>query len=143
MSVSPTTSRKRRRRRPPAIPRQIRRPIAEFARQLAKQHPEEFASDYALKNKVSRLLRAMLPPRPRRRGRPRNETVTRAIVLHRQLRKKHPQETPQAIWARVYPLAIVGYSSMSDMEQRDARELLQQRVAWRRRRRKKQSRLGR
>jgi hypothetical protein len=95
-----------------------------------------FAVDRGLKNRVVRLVRALLPPRPRRRGRPRDQTTTRAIVLCRKLRRQYPEEKPRAIWSRVYPLVIPGYESMSDLERRAAREHLRERCAWRRRKRR-------
>jgi len=85
---------------------------------------------------IPRLLRALLPPRPRRRGRPRNQTTSRAIILYRKLRKECPEDKPRAIWSQVYPLLIPGYADMPEVEQRTAREELQERIAWRRRKRR-------
>ena len=52
----------------PALPREVRKEITQFARQL-RQHRKLFISDPTLKDRVARALRSMLPPH-RKRGRP-------------------------------------------------------------------------
>jgi hypothetical protein len=85
---------------------------------------------------VLRLARALLPPRPRRRGRPGDPDVTRAIQLFGRFQRQYPGETPRQLWSRVYPLVILGYDRMTEMEQRTARERLQERIHWRLRKRR-------
>jgi hypothetical protein len=133
MGDSLTTKRKR--RREPSIPKQLRIEINQHAPMIASEYRELFAADRQLKDRVLRLLRALLPPRPRRRGRPRNQTITSAIVLRRKFRRQYPEDKPRAIWSRIYPLVIPGYADMPEVEQRTAREKLREQVAWRRRKR--------
>jgi hypothetical protein len=125
----------RKRRRQPSIPKELRSGITQHARMIASEYGELFAADRQLKERLVRLLRGLLPPRPRRRGRPRNQTITRAIVLYGKFRRQYPEEQPRAIWSRVYPLVIPGYQNMPDLEQRTAREKLREQVTWRRRKR--------
>jgi hypothetical protein len=127
---------RRKRRRKPSIPKELRIEVTQHARMIAKQYRKLFVADRQLKDRVLRLLRALLPPRPRRRGRPRNQTTTRAIVLYRKFHRQYPKEQLRAIWRRVYPLVIPGYEEMPDLEQRTAREKLRERIAWRRRKRR-------
>jgi hypothetical protein len=94
-------------------------------------------ADRELKNRVLRLERALLPPRPQPRGRPGNPMVTRAIALYWRLRPKFPDESPRAIWRRVCSALISGYADMPEMEQRTACEQLRERVSWRQRKRRK------
>jgi hypothetical protein len=133
----PTTTKRKRLHRQAAIPKELRAEVTQYARTLARKYRHLFASDRQLKTRVLTLTRALLPPRPRRRGRPRNPTVTRAIALYRKFRRKSPEESPRQVWARVYPLAIPGYDGMPDMEQRAAREALRERITWRRRRKRR------
>jgi hypothetical protein len=128
---------KARRRRPPPMPRQLRRDIAGFAKTTRRKYAEQFARDPTLKVRSARLLRTMLPPRPRRGGRPGNEIVTEAIFLYQKFRKRYPTETPRMTWSRVCPAVIPEFDQMTDLEQQDARGQLQQRVAWRRRSRRR------
>jgi hypothetical protein len=122
------------RRRQPSIPKELRKEITHYLRSIARRYRDLF-KDREVKNRVLRLVRALLPPRSRRRGRPDNKMVTRAIGLYRRLRRKFPQESQRETWSRVYPLVIPGYDGMSDLDQRTAREELHKRVSWRRRRR--------
>jgi hypothetical protein len=103
---------------------------------MAKKYGQLFVTDRRLKDQVLRLLRALLPPRPRRRGRPPNPIVTQAIVLRRKFRRQYPEDKPRAIWSRIYHLVIPAYADMSEVEQRTAREKLREQVAWRRRKRR-------
>jgi hypothetical protein len=102
---------------------------------VARKYRKLFAADRRLKDRVLRLERALLPPRARRRGRPRNQTITGAIALYGKFRRQYPEEQPRIIWSRVYPLVIPGYQEMPDLEQRTAREKIREQVAWRRRKR--------
>jgi hypothetical protein len=117
------------------MPPEVRKEIAQVARQLKRNHRALFIADPKLKDRVSRLLRSLLPPQPRRRGRPGRPDVTKAIRLLREFRRQYPNERPSQHWARVYPLVIPGYGEMSPVQQKDARERLRERVRWRRRRR--------
>jgi len=134
MSAAPSTRRKR--RQAPTIPAALRHDVTQFARGVARKYRKLFAADLQLKHRLLRLSKALLPPQPRRRGRPRNPVVTRAITAYAKLHRQFPDEQPRAVWARVYPIAIPGYESMSDLDQRSAREELHQRVTWRRRKRR-------
>jgi hypothetical protein len=127
---------KRKCRQEQCIPKELRDLVLQHARMVARKYRKLFAADRRLKDRVLRLERALLPPRPRRRGRPRNQTVTRAIGLYRKDRRQCPRDTPRAIWSRVYPLVIPGYDGMSELDQRAAREQLRERIAWRRRKRR-------
>jgi hypothetical protein len=135
LAPSAPSKRKGKRRREPSIPKELRIAITQHARMIASEYRKLFAADRQLKDRVVRLLRALLPPR-RRRGRPRNQSTTRAIELYRKFRRQCPEEQPRATWSRVYPLVIPGYDSMPELEQRTAREKLRERIAWRRRKRR-------
>jgi hypothetical protein len=80
------------------------------------------------------LVAALLPPRPRRPGRPRKQETTRAILLYSRFRRKHPKEKPAETWSRVCSVMFPGYADLSEIEQKDMREGLRERVSWRRRR---------
>jgi hypothetical protein len=125
----------RRKRREPSIPKALRNEITQHARIIARKYRKLLATDRQLKDQLTRLFRALLPPRPRRRGRPRNPTITRAIVLRQQSRRQYPEDKPRAIWNRIYPLVIRGYADMPEVDQRTAREKLREQVSWRRRKR--------
>jgi hypothetical protein len=137
----PPSTPKRRCRRKPSIPNELRADVTQHVRTIAKKYRSLFIADRELKDRVLRLERALLPPRPRPRGRPRNPTVTRAITLYRKLRRQSPEENPQAIWRRVYPLVIPEYETMPELEQRTAREDLYERVRWRLRIRRRKIRI--
>jgi hypothetical protein len=132
--IAPSTRRKR--QAPPSIPPELRTAITEFTRMIARQFQRQFASDPELKRRVMRLLKSVIPPRPRRRGRPPDPVVTAAIMLHAKLRRQFPKDPPRSIWARVYEMVIPKYAAMTDIEQRSAREDLYLRVTWRRRKRR-------
>jgi hypothetical protein len=119
-----------------SIPTELLREITRHARSIAKKYRCQFWSDPNLKETVVRLERALLPPRPRPRGRPGNPMVTDALKLRAQFRRQFPEETPRQICQRVYVAVIDGYANMQPTEQREARELLQQRMIWRRRKRR-------
>jgi hypothetical protein len=124
------------RRRQPSIPKELRREVAQFVRMIGRRYRKQLAADPQLKVRLLRLAKALLPPRPRRRGRPPDPVVTGAILLHAKLHRQYPEEKPRAIWSRVYPLVIPNYAAKTDVEQRTAREDLYLRVTWRRRKRR-------
>jgi hypothetical protein len=124
-------------RRKPSRPRELRKEVVEHVRSIARKHRAAFKADRELKARVLRLTRALLPPRPRPRGRPRNPETTRALALYRKFRRESPDESLRKLWARVYPRVIDGWANMSDLEQRNARDELRERIVWRRRKRRK------
>jgi hypothetical protein len=107
---------------------------------LNRQHRKLFTADPRLKDRVARLLRSLLLPRPRRRGRPGIESVTTAIRVLRKLRKQHAGEPWAKIWQRIYPEAIPNYARMNPVDQEHARQVLRERVRWRVRDRKRRAR---
>jgi hypothetical protein len=122
------------------LPRSLRKEIAAFARKLKRDHSAMFTSNPAYRKRAGQFLTALLPPRPKRRGRPGIQSVTTAIRLRGQFSRQHPNERPEIIWRRIYPQAIAAYATMTDMEQADARQQLRERVRWRLRDRKRRSR---
>jgi hypothetical protein len=126
-AIPPITAKlNRQKRREPAIPKEIREEVTSFTRGLAKKYRSQFTPE--LKDKILRLARALVPPKPRRRGRPRDPGITRARILFRRLRRKYPQERPREIWNRVCVELIPGYAALPEWELRTAREDLQARV---------------
>src|SRR5215831_21073573 len=89
--------------------RDLRKEIAAFARRLAKEHRGLFTSDPNLRKRAGQFLTALLPPKPRRRGRPGRKDVTNAIRLLRKFRRLYPDERGEKIWERIYPKVIPGY----------------------------------
>ncbi|HYK60855.1 MAG TPA: hypothetical protein VEV85_15600, partial [Bryobacteraceae bacterium] len=81
------------------MPAQLRKEVVEHCRLIARKHRAAFQADAGLKARVLTLTRALLPPRPRRRGRPRNRETTRAILLYNQFRRQHPTQKPREIWS--------------------------------------------
>jgi hypothetical protein len=123
-------------RRKPSMPRELRKEVVGHCRSISRAFGTEFKADRDLKARVLRLTCAMLPPKPNPRGRPRNPKTTRALALFRKLRRESPDESPRKLWARVYPRVIDGWTNMSDLKQRNARDELRERIAWRRRKRR-------
>jgi hypothetical protein len=115
------------------LPLAIRRDIASFAVKLRRDYRTEFGSKALYRKRAGQFLTALLPPKPRRRGRPGRPDVTRAIQLLKLYRRQYPDECPAQHWARLYPAVIPGYQDMNPTEQRDARERLRERVRWRKR----------
>jgi hypothetical protein len=115
----------------PPLPAAVRKEITRVARQVSWQHRALFMSDPKLKDRAARLLRSLLPPKPRRRGRPGIGSVTTAIRLLRKFRKQFPVEPWAKIWQRVYVEAIPSYAGMNTTEQKDAKQILRERVRWR------------
>jgi hypothetical protein len=116
----------------------MRKELATFARKLKRDHGALFATDPIYRERAGQFLTALLPPKPRRRGRPGRPDVTTAIRLLRQFRRQYTDERPTQRWKRIYPQAIPGYGAMTDIEQNDARQQLRERVRWRQRATKKQ-----
>jgi hypothetical protein len=119
------------------LSREIRKEVAQFARKLAKGYRSQFTSDTNLRKRAGQFLAALLPPKPRRRGRPGLPSVTTAIRLLRQFRRQYPKDSGGKIWERIYPQAIPDYASLSELEQADARQELRERVRWRQRAKKR------
>jgi hypothetical protein len=92
---------KRKRRQEPSIPKELTE-ITQHARMLATKYRKPFDADRRMKDQVLRLERALLPPR---RGRPRNQSVTRANALYRKL-PQIPEDKPRVIWIRINPLVV-------------------------------------
>ena len=115
------------------LPRGIRKEIAALARKLKRDYRVLFASDPIYRKRAGQFLTALLPPKPRRRGRPGRPDVTKAIRLLRLFKLRYAKERPALHWARMYPAVILGYVDMNPTEQRDAQERLRERVRWRRR----------
>jgi hypothetical protein len=115
------------------LPRDFRKEIATFARKLKRDYRALFASNPVYRKRAGQFLTALLPPKPRRRGRPGRADVTQAIRLLALFRRQYPDERPAEHWRRVYSHAIPNYASMSKVEQSDARQELRERVRWRQR----------
>jgi hypothetical protein len=96
---------------PAELTRSIRKEISRFARKLARDHRAVFAANPNLRKRAGQFLTALLPPKPKRRGRPGIESVTTAVRLLRRFRCQYPEDQPAQRWHRVYPLAI--YTNMS------------------------------
>jgi hypothetical protein len=126
----------KRRRSSPTIPRALLKDIVRAARELRKRHGALFIADANLRDRAARLFRSMLPPKPRRRGRPALDSVTVATRLLRRLKRLYADEKPSQIWARIYPVVIPNYESLSATEKKDAGLLLRNRVRSRRNRRR-------
>jgi hypothetical protein len=136
--MSPSPKPKRRRRRKLCIPKELRKDITQHVRYLRKKYRPLFLGDRTLKERVLLLERALLPPRPRRRGRPGNETVTRAIALGRKFRRQYPGEKPRENLGRVCHALFPEYDTLPEVEQRilcdDLREGMRSRLRTRTRR---------
>jgi hypothetical protein len=113
------------------LPRDLGKDIARFALNLKRDHISLFASNPSLRKRVGQFLTALLPPKPKRRGRPGIPSVTRAIQLRKELHRQFRKEPWPKIWERIYPEVIPGYADLSDHEKKRAREVLRERVRWR------------
>jgi hypothetical protein len=122
-----------------ALPKHPRKDLATIARKLAREHRPLFTSDPNLRKRAGQFLTALLPPKPRRRGRPGLPSVTTAIQLLRKFRRQYPNDRGGKIWERIYPEAIPGYANMDQLKQGDARQELRERVRWRLREDKRRS----
>jgi hypothetical protein len=120
----------------PPLPKELRKELTGIARKLAKAHRSFFTSNPNFRKRAGQFLTALLPPKPRRRGRPGLPSVTTAIRLLSEFRRQYPNEQPAKIWERIYLQAIPGYASLTELEQADARQTLRERAKWRQRVRK-------
>jgi hypothetical protein len=120
----------------PAIPCELLKDIVLLGREIRKRHGALFVANPNLKDRAARLFRSMLPPRPRRRGRPALDSVTIASRLLRNLRKRYPNEKPAQTWARIYPLAVPHWETLSQADKQSAALQLRNRVRSRRNRRR-------
>ena len=125
---TPEVVKPKRRRRASGIPAGLRQETAVFARGISKRYRDAFNSDRTLKEKTLRYARALLPPKPRRRGRPFNQETTRAIVLYNRFRRQHPQEKPREIWDHVCLVLYSEYAGLPEIERHDIRDALRGRV---------------
>jgi hypothetical protein len=116
------------RRQRPTIPKEIRKEVAQYARAISKKYGEAFQNDHKLKDRITRLVKALLPPRPKRRGRPRDPQITRAIRLHSSIRRQYPTEKPRELWYRVAAKLIPDFDSYNELEQRALVDDLRSRV---------------
>ena len=124
---------KSRRRKREAVPEPMRQEVIEFAKRLQGNYGPSFAAHPRLKHLVGRLLAFALPPLPRRPGRPGYPEVTRAMKMLGELRRLHPDESYRSLWRRIYPIVIIGHDSLNKPERRAAKQMLRDRVRWRRR----------
>lgn len=99
---------------PVPLPKELRKELTATARKLAKEHRALFASDPHLRKRAGQFLTALLPPKPRRRGRPGRADVTQAIRLLLTFRRQFPNDRREKIWERIYPHAVAGYDSISE-----------------------------
>jgi hypothetical protein len=116
-----------------ALPKELRKNLISIARKLAREHHALFTSEPNLRKRAGQFLTALLPPKPRRRGRPGRADVTTAIRLLRSFRRLYPKERPAQHWERIYPQAIPNYASMTEVQRADTRQQLRERVRWRQR----------
>jgi hypothetical protein len=56
--------------------------------------------------------------------------VTAAIRLRRQFTHQHLEERAAEHWRRIYPEVIPNDTTMTEIEQADARQELRERVRW-------------
>jgi hypothetical protein len=120
----------------PAMPRELLKDIVRLGREIRKRHGTLFVANPNMKDRAARLLRSMLPPKPRRRGRPAIDSVTIASRLLRNLRKRYPNEKPAQTWARIYPLAVPHWETLSPADKQSAALQLRNRVRSRRNQRR-------
>ncbi len=125
------------RRTEPELPRALPKEISQFARKLKRDHRALFASNPLYRKRAGQFITSLLPPKPRRRGRPSWRDVTEAIGLRKEFRRQFPDEPWAETWDRIYPHVIPGYDAMTGIEQNDARQVLRERVRWRQRARKR------
>jgi hypothetical protein len=112
------------RRRKSPLPRPAQRTVIACARELKELHGAAFLANPELRRAAGKLLTALLPPRPRRRGRPFEPRISRAIRLLRRARKTNPGESPVERWARIADACIPGYSKLDCGKRRELRNNL-------------------
>ena len=123
------------RRRAESIPRRLRKEATEIARSLSQTYRADFVADHKLKDRVLRLLRAMLPPRPRKPGHPHDPEITKAAILHSRIRRQHSEARPAEILDMVCAALQPEYASLAPIARRDMRAGLRARLRsrWRKR----------
>jgi len=119
------------------IPRELLKDMVRAARELKAKHGALFVANPKLKDRAARLLRSILPPKMRRRGRPALDSVSVATGLLRKFRRLYPHDKPEQVWARIYPLAIAGYEALKLDEKKAQRLLLRERVRGRKNQRRR------
>ena len=134
MSASPPVSVKPAfpRHRPAVqIPSPLESDICRIAAFLIAQHGDVFIRDRQLKHRLTAKLQSLLPPQPRRPGRPESASGTAAIRLRQEIKRRHPERPDKEIWREVYPETIPNYHGLRPPERRDAQDRLRQQVRWR------------
>jgi hypothetical protein len=124
------------RRKTSPIPRELLKDIVRLGSELRKRHGALFATDPKLRDRAARLFRSLLPPKPRRRGRPALDSVTIATRMLRSAKQLYSNEKPAQTWARIYPAAIPQWETLSPAEKQGAALQLRNRVRSRRNRRR-------
>jgi hypothetical protein len=114
---------------------ELRWEVTNDLRAIARKYRHLFKSERELKTHILTIVRTVLAPHPRRRGRPGDPIVTSALELREKLRREFPEETARQICQRVYVAVIPDYVNLSPMEQCEARQRLQERMTWRHRKR--------
>jgi hypothetical protein len=140
MSASPPVSVKPAfpRHRPAVqIPSPLESDICRIAAFLIAQHGDVFIRDRQLKHRLAARLKSLLPPQPRPAGRPGREDVNIAECLLKDLQRRYPGKSSRGLWKHIYPVAIVRYNELGNLEKRIERENLRNRLRWRRRDRKR------
>jgi hypothetical protein len=111
-------------RRKSALPKDAQRAIIACARLLREQHKPAFRSNPELRRVAGKLLTALLPPRPRRRGRPCEPHISLAIRLLKRAPKTHPGESPIDTWDRICGRAVRSYRTLDRGKRREERNNL-------------------
>ncbi len=86
------------------LPFEMRRDLVILGRKHNDEYRGLMSEDRGLREAAARFYRSLLPS-PRRRGRPRDETTSRACDLLATLSVTHPDWPPSRRWGRVYPSA--------------------------------------
>jgi hypothetical protein len=116
-----------RRPRGETIPEALCAEILAFAQHLTQDHAAFFTSYPQAKHSLSRLFKSKLPPlQPRGFA-----TVSQAIRLRDELRRRDPRRSLKQIWREMYPQLIPGHADLPLPERREAQNQLRQRVYWR------------
>ena len=121
------------------IPPALLRDLSKYARELRKRHREAFNANPQLRHAAGRVFVALLPPRPRRAGRPCELGITTAARLLKRYRKRFPAEPAESIWARIYPAAIPGFKGLPHSEKLRRKRLLRAGVRSRKNTRRRRS----
>jgi hypothetical protein len=132
---------RRRTSRTKSLPVELVTDIVALARTLRERHELLFFADRKLKDRAARLFRTVLPPRPGRPGRKRIANVTLAIRLQRRLKLENPTARPDKIWAKVYPMAIPNYATLTNEARWIEQRRLRDRVHSRKRQQKRSQEL--